>query len=189
MNGMDDRPRPAHDEYSPVDTAPAPTVGQVLARTMPAAAVLVVAMPVALWWLLDTSSGALRTPWWPALLLGLLALFHVLARLARTPRPTGLPPVSAERVRNALDSAARTGAVPSEPRVCAAAGATACQRIEAAAYAVAATTGVLVASLLVPQPAWTVFAVFAGILAAIHLLRARHPWAYLRAVHHDDHTN
>ena len=142
--------------------------------------------------MLDTSSGELRTPWWPALLLGLLALFHLLARLARAPRPTGLPSVSAERVRNALVSAARTGAVPSEPRVRAAAGATACQRVEAAAYAVAATTGVLVASLLVPQPAWTVFAVFAvfaGILAVIHVLRARHPWAYLRAAHHDDHTD
>ena len=189
MNSMDDRPRPAHDESSQIDTAPAPTVGQVLARTVPAAAILVLAMPVALRWLLDTSTGALRTPWWPALLLGLLALFHLLARLARAPRPTGLPPVSAERVRNTLDSAARTGAVPSEPPVRAAAGATACQRIEAAAYAVAATTGVLVASLLVPQPAWTVFAVVAGILAVIHVLRARHPWAYLRAVHHDDHAN
>ncbi|NVC25186.1 hypothetical protein E7Z53_17320 [Kocuria salina] len=186
---MDDRPRPAPDESSPVDTAPVPTVGQVVVGTAPAAAVLVVAMPVALWWLLDTSSGELRTPWRPALLLGLLALFHLLARLARPPRPTGLPSVSAERVRNALVSAARTGAVPSEPRVRAAAAATACQRVEAAAYAVAATTGVLIASLLVPQPAWTVFAVVAGILALIHVLRARHPWAYLRAVHHDDHAN
>ncbi|KLU08039.1 hypothetical protein ABL57_20100 [Kocuria sp. SM24M-10] len=189
MNGMDERPRPAHDESSPVGTAPVPAVGQVVVGTVPAAAVLVLAMPVALWWLLDTSSGALRTPWWPALLLGLLALFHLLARPARTPRPTDLPPVSAERVRNALVAAARTGALPPEPPVRAAAGVTACQRIEAAAYAVAATTGVLVASLLVPQPAWTAFAVFAGILALIHVLRARHPWAYLRAVRHDDHTN
>lgn len=186
---MDDRPRPAHNESSPIDTAPVPTVGQVVAGTVPAAVVLVVAMPVALWWLLDTSSGELRIPWWPVLLLGSLALFHVLARLARAPRPTGLPPVSAERVRNALVAAARTGAVPPEPRVRAAAGATACQRVEAAAYAVAATTGVLVASLLVPQPAWTVFAVLAGILAVIHVLRARHPWAYLRAAHHGDHPN
>ena len=53
----------------------------------------------------------------------------------------------------------------------------------------AATTGILVASLLVPQPAWTVFAVFAGILAILHVLRARHPWAYLHALHHDDHAN
>ena len=189
MNGMEDRPRPAHEKHSQIDTAPIPTVGQVVARTVPAAAILVLAMPVALWWLLDTSSGALRTPWWPVLLLGLLALFHLLARLARTPRPTDLPPVPAERVRNALIAAARTGALPPEPPVRAAAGVTACQRIEAAAYAVAATTGVLVASLLVPQPAWTSFAVVAGILALIHVLRARHPWAYLRAVHHDDHPN
>src|SRR5699024_4919512 len=147
VNSMDDRPRPAPDESSPVGTATAPTVGQVLARTVPAAAVLVLAMPVALWWLLDTPSGDLRTPRWPALLLGLLALFQLLARLARATRPTNLPPVSADRVHHALDSATRTGAVPSEPRVRAAAGATACQRVEAAAYAVAATTGVLVASL------------------------------------------
>lgn len=189
MNSMDDRPRPTHEESSPIGTTPAPTIGRVLASTVPAAAVLIVAMPVALWWLLDTSSGELRTPWWPALLLGLLALFHLLARLARPPRPTGLPSVSAERLHNALVSAARTGAVDSEPRVRAAAGATTCQRIEAAAYAVAATTGVLVASLLAPQPAWTVFAVVAGILAVIHVLRTLHPWAYLRAVHHDDHAN
>lgn len=186
---MDDRPRPAHKECSRIDPAPVPTVGQVLARTVPAAAILVVAMPVALWWLLHTSSGELRTPWWPVLLLGLLALFHVLARLARAPRPTNLPPVSAERVHNALVSAAPTGAVPSEPPVRAAAGVIARQRVEAAAYAVAAMTGVLVASLLVPQPAWTVFAVFAGILALIHILRAQHPWAYLRALHHDDHAD
>ena len=118
---MDDRPRPALEESSPVDTAPVPTVGQVVVGTVPAAAILVVAMPVALWWLLDTSSGELRTPWWPGLLLGLLVLFHLLARLARPPRPTGLPPVSAQRVRNTLDSAARTGAVPSESPVRAAA--------------------------------------------------------------------
>ena len=49
MSGMDDRPRPAPDESSQIDTAPVPTVGRVLARTVPAAAVLVVAMSVALW--------------------------------------------------------------------------------------------------------------------------------------------
>ena len=49
MNSMDDRPRPAPDESSQIDTAPVPTVGQVVVGTVPAAAVLVVEMSVALW--------------------------------------------------------------------------------------------------------------------------------------------
>lgn len=184
---MDDHARAATGEPSRFDAVPVPTTGEVVVRTVPAAAVLVIAMPGALWWLLDTPSDELRTPWWPAPLLGLLVLFHVLARLARAPRPRP-PQVPAERVRSALVSATRTGAVPSEPQVCTAAGVTACQRVEAAVHAVAATAGVLLASLLVPQPSWTAFAVLAAGLAAIHLVRARHSWAYLRALHDDDHA-
>lgn len=184
---MDDHARTAAGEPSRIDTVPVPTAGQVVAGTMPAAAVLVIAMPGALWWLWDTPSDELRTSWWPALLIGLLVLFHVLARLARTPWPRP-PHVPSERVRCALVSATRTGAVPSEPQVCIAAGVTACQRVEAAVHAVAATAGVLFASLLVPQPSWTAFAVFAAGLAVIHLVRAWHSWAYLRALHDDDHT-
>lgn len=159
-----------------------PAAGQVVAGTLPAAAVLVIAMPVALWWLLDPPSAAPRTPWWSLLLLGLVVLFHVLARYARAPRPRS-PQVSADQVRTAMVTASRTGTVPSEAPVRTAAGVTCCQRIEAAAHAVAALVGVLIASLLAPQPPWTVFIVFGTALAVHHTVRARHSWAYLRALH------
>lgn len=179
---MDDHARAAAGEPSRIDTVPVPAAGQVVARTLPASVVLVIAMPVALWWLLDTPSGELRTPWWPVLLIGLLVVFHVLARLARAPRPR-LPQVPPERIHSALVSASRTDAVPSDPQVRTAAGVTACRRIEAAAHAVAASAGVLVAWLLVPQPPWAAFAVVAGALAVFHIGRARHSWSGLRTLH------
>jgi hypothetical protein len=41
----------------------------------------------------------------------------------------------------------------------------------------------LVARLLVPQPPWAAFAVGTGALAVTQVVRARHAWACLRALH------
>ncbi|MFF0945541.1 hypothetical protein ACFYE2_15140 [Kocuria sp. CPCC 205300] len=174
--------RATDSEASPGSAAPVPTAGQAVARTLPACAVLVVAMPVALWWLLDVPSEELRTPWWPALLIGLVLAFHVLARLARAPRPP-LPQVTTERVHCALVTASRSGAVASDPQVRTAAGVTACQRLESAVYSGATLTGVLVAWYVTPQPPWPAFASVAGALAVFHVVQARHSWSYLRALH------
>lgn len=182
VDGMDDQSRTTAGRRAQAGTVPVPTAGRVVAGTLPASAVLVIAMPLALWWLLDAPSVEPRTPWWPVPLIGLPVLFHVLARYARTPRPRP-PQVSAEQVRTAVVTASRTGAVPSEPQVRTAAGVTSCQRIEAAAHALAALVGVLIASLVVPQPPWTVFIVFGIALAVHHAVRARRSWAYLRELH------
>lgn len=50
-------------------------------------------------------------------------------------------------------------------------------------HAVATLVGVLVTWLLTPQPPWAAFALFAGALAVIHAVRARHSWDCLRALH------
>ncbi|MGC5653883.1 hypothetical protein [Kocuria nitroreducens] len=147
---------------------------------MPAAAVLAVAMPGVLWWL-SATPAVLDTLWWMALLIGLVVLFHVLARLAGAPRP-GLQQVPAERLRSALGSASRDGAVPADPQVRAAAGVTACQRVEAAVYAVAATVGMVVAWFLVAERSWVWWVLAIAGLAVISLVRARHSWAYLRVL-------
>lgn len=181
MSATDDHARAAAAGGSPADAVPVPAAGQVVVRSLPACAVLVIAMPVTLWWLLDAPSGELRTPWWTMLPIGLVALFHVLARLTRAPRPP-LPQVPAERLHSALVSVSRTGAVPSDPQVRTAAGVAACRRVEAAVHAVATLAGVLVAWLLTPQPPWAAFALFAGALAVIHAVRARHCWDYLRGL-------
>ncbi|MFC6255442.1 hypothetical protein ACFP5Z_00075 [Kocuria oceani] len=153
---------------------------------MPAAAVLAIAMPGVLWWS-SATPAVLDTPWWVALLIGLVVLFHVLARLARAPRP-GLQQVPAERLRPALVSASRDGTVPPDPQVRTAAGVTACQRVEAAVYAVAATVGMVLAWLLVAEPSWVWWVPVLAGLAVISLVRARHSWAYLRVLRCADRT-
>lgn len=74
-----DHVRATDSEGSPSSTVPVPALSQVVARTLPACAVLAFAMPLTLWWLLDTASSELRSPWWTTLLIGVVVLFHVLA--------------------------------------------------------------------------------------------------------------
>lgn len=168
-------------------STPMPTAGQVVARALPAAAVLAIASPLMLWWLLDTPTGEARTPWWPVLLGALVALCAVIGRLSQVPRPR-LPQVPSERVRSALVSSSRTGTVPSDPQVRTAAGVTACLRIEAAITGVATAAAALLTALLLPGRPWTSIAVVMGLLAAIHLLRARHSRRCLTALHSGDRT-
>ncbi|MEX5259740.1 hypothetical protein [Kocuria sp. CPCC 205263] len=184
---MSEPTAPAPDGPAPrVETVPAPTLARVVVRAMPAAAVLAIAMPAALWWS-STTPAVLDTPWWVALLIGLVVLFHVLAPLARAPRP-GLLQVPAQQLRSALVSASGDGAVPTDPQVRTAAGVTACQRVEAAVYAVAATVGMALAWLLVAEPSWVWWILGLAGLAVISLLRARHCWAYLRVLRCADRT-
>lgn len=163
-----------------VETVPVPTLARVVVRAMPAAAVLAIAMPGVLWWS-SATPAVLDEPWWAVLLIGLVVLFHVLARLVRAPRP-GLLPVPAGRLRSALVSASGDGAVPPDPQVRAAAGVTACQRVESAVYAVAATVGMVAAWLLVAESSWVWWVLVLAGLAVISLVRARYCWAYLRVL-------
>ena len=167
-----------------VDTVPVPTLGRVVVQAMPAAAVLAIVMPGVFWWL-SATPAVMGTPWWAVLLIGLVVLFHVPARLVRAPRP-GLPHMSGERLRSALVSASRAGAVPPDPQVRATAGVTACQRVESAVYAVAATVGMVAAWLLVAEPSWAWWALVLAGLAVIELVRARRCWAYLRVLRRAD---
>lgn len=66
-----------------------------------------------------------------------------------------------------------------------AAGVTACLRLEAAVAGLA-TAAALGTALLLPERPWTSFAVVAGVLAAVHVLPARHGRRYLTALHSGD---
>lgn len=184
---MDQHPQIGGGDASRLASTPMPTARQVLVGAMPSAAVLVIASPPLLWWLLDTPTGEVRTRWWPVLLGSLVALCLVIGRLGQARRPR-LPQVPSRRIRSALVSSSRTGSVPSDPEVRTAAGVTACLRLEAAVAGVATAAAALGTALLLSERPWTSFAVVTGVLAAVHVLRARHSPRYLTALHSGERT-
>ncbi|TDL38568.1 hypothetical protein [Kocuria rosea] len=164
---------------------PVPTGGQVLARAVPAAAVLTAGFPALVQWGLD-DSGTARSPWvtfGPALLLGLALIVQ---RLVQAPRARLGVHQDKRPLRRSIGITASSGRVPDDPGTRIAAGVLACTQLESATTIVAGIAGVVAIWILRTETWWAVTAILMMLVAVVPVIRARRGWAYLRVLHADD---
>lgn len=167
------------------DELPVPTCRQVLARAVPAAAVLTLGFPALVHWGLD-DRGTARSAWVtfaPALLV-ILAL--VVQRLVQAPRAHLDVHQDKGPLRRSITIAASTGRLPDDPDARAAAGVLACRQLESATMVVAGIAGVVAIWILRTETWWAVTAVLMTLIAVAPVIRARRGWAYLRVLHASD---
>ena len=165
----------------PTDAVPIPTAARVIVRALPAAAVMAISLPLATWWLVDTSSDG--GPWWGWLLI-LVATFGLSAIIQRYMSPP-LPRVD-QRIgqaqwASATATAARSGELPACPQVRTAVGVAACVSIEGLIGSAALLVAIVFSVLILPD-LWAALTPVA-VLTVMAAFRARRSWAYLRALH------
>ncbi|MGQ1798055.1 hypothetical protein ACT4S5_13095 [Kocuria oceani] len=164
------------------DAVPVPTAGQVLVRTMPVAAVLIIGMPLAIQLMLD-ESGETRTFWWLLPLLAVFGLAMLIHHYAKAPRPRYDKRVGQAQWKQAFAAAATTGALPEHADVRKAVGVTACLSIEALVGAVAIVIAFLLCAPFTPAFPWLAALGAPVILTVVYAFRARRGWAYLSTLH------
>lgn len=178
-----DQPAPAPDSHAPADERTAiPTGRQVAVRTLPAAAVAVIGIPVNVWLLVD-ATGEMTTWWLPVLIVALLGLSALVLHFVQAPRPRFDKRISTREVKEALSYTRRSGTVPTDPHVRTAAGVFACGDVETLVMIAACLLGGALAVLIRPEFAW-IEAGFAPVaIALIFSFKARHGWPYLKVLH------
>lgn len=178
---MDDPARPATPDVEQNGNVPVPAPGQVLLRTVPAAAVLTVGLPVLTYWGLDGNGNARGgwLPFAPALLMGLALLAQ---HLAQAPRPRLDQHADQKTLRRWIRFTSGSGRVPEDPCARTAAGALACGQLETAVLTLAALGGIIGIWFVRPETWWAVTAVLLMLIAVVPVLRARRSWRYLQAL-------
>ncbi|MFC4905553.1 hypothetical protein [Kocuria oceani] len=166
-----------------IDDTHVPTAAQVLIHELPVTAMMMIGLPILVFWLLDTPTGDPRTPWWPVFIVAFTGAVLLTQRLLQAPRPRLNKQIGPGRLTDSLLQASRTGTMPADPGVRTAAGVTACYRIEAAMASVAVTVALLIPGIIQPLHSFIAAGTVSGIFALLHLSRARHSWAYLKALH------
>ena len=159
-----------------------PRAGQVLVRTLPVAAALIIGLPLVVRLVLD-ESGQTRSIWWPVPLITLFGLILLLQRYAQAPRPRFDKRVGQAQWKQAFTAAAKTGSLPPHPEVRIAVGVVACLSIEALVGAAAIVIAILLCAPIAPDFPWLPALGGPVFLTVVYALRARHGWAYLQALH------
>ena len=178
---MDRYRRKANGAPGQVDSIPMPTGGGILLSTLPAAAVLIIGLPLFFWWRYDLLDDH------RILALLLTVVYYMLVILAvghaRAPLPRPANQFSREHVGWALGTAPRTVTVPQDPDQQIAIGVAATSRVRTAAlisvFALTAVTTGLVHSMSFLM----VIAAVLGVLALLFIARARRSWMYLSMLH------
>lgn len=171
-----------HQATQQTDEVPVPTAGQVLVRTLPVAAVLLVGMPLVIQ-LVPDESGETRTIWWLVPLLAVFGLAVLVHHYTKAPRPEYDKSVGQAQWKQAFAAAARTGELPEHADVRKAVGVVACLSIEALVGAVAIVIAFLLCAPIAPAYPWLAALGGPALLTVVYALRARRGWAYLRALH------
>lgn len=170
----------AEDAPQPV-SASIPAAERVVVRTLPACAVVIVGIPVAGWFLPRSSDGG-EAPWELLIFIAALGLFWLVHWFTRVPRPRFDREVDKAQWKRALASAARSGSLPSLPRVRTATGVVACNLIEGFMMGVAVLLGALLAQFVRPDLSWLTPSAGALGLAIVYSLWLRRSWRYLRVL-------
>ncbi|MEX5307613.1 hypothetical protein RF644_17850 [Kocuria sp. CPCC 205258] len=165
-----------------IDEVPVPNAGQVLVRTLPVAAVVIIGLPLVIRLVLD-ENGDTRTPWWPVPLLALFGLAFLTDRYAQAPRPRIDQRVGDARWKPAFAAAAKTGSLPEHPEVRTAVGVVACETLEGLVFGVAMLVAIVLSALAAPGFPWLSALSFPVIFTGIKAVRARRAWVYLRSLH------
>lgn len=178
-----DQSTPAPDSHAPADERTAiPTGRQVAVRSLPAAAVAVIGIPVIVWLLVD-ATGEMTTWWLPVLIFALLGLSALVLHFVQAPRPRFDKGISTREVIRALSYTRRSGTLPTDPRVRTAAGVFACGDIETPVMIAACLLGGAFAVLIRPKFAWVEAGLFPAAIALIFTFKARRGWPYLKVLH------
>jgi hypothetical protein len=177
--------QPARVEGSDAHRAkslPVPTAGQVVARTLPAVAVIVVGF-LLLAWLVTNFAGEVLTSSWPWAVMAWSGLIVISLGLARRPWPRLEKSADQVSLKRAHALASESGKLPNDPSQRSAAGALAWRRVVAAISATSFALGSVLAVVVRPVLPWWVLVVLAVVLAVFHLVRARPSWRYLQRLH------
>lgn len=178
-----DQPAPAPDSRAMEETRAAiPTGRQVAVRTLPAAALAVIGIPVVVWLLVD-ATGEMTTWWLPVLIFAVLGLSALVLHFVQAPRPRFDKRISTREVMRALSYTRRSGTVPTDPRVRTAAGVFACGDVETLVMIAACLLGGAFAVLVRPEFAWVEAGLFPAAIALIFAFKAMHGWPYLKVLH------
>lgn len=163
----------------PAEGVTIPTVGQVVIRSIPAAAVGLLGLPLLGWFL----SADVREGWWFVSALALMVSAFLVLQLVQAPRPSFDKRVSQERWSWSLAYVAKHRSVSTDPGVRTAAALAACSEIELFVVHVGIVVGGVLADVIRPKFFWLslVGAATGGALAAA--FRLRRSWIYLRLVH------
>jgi hypothetical protein len=183
---MDQDRQQAGDASGQVKRLTMPTGGRVLLRTLPAAVVLIIGLPIYFWWRYD----ALEDHKFFELLLTIAYYMLAFTTVGRTrgPLPEPANQFPREHVGWTLSTAPRTVAVPQDPDLRIAIGVAATSRIRTAALTSIAALTAATTGWVHSVPFFLVLATILGVLALVFIARARRSWTYLNKLHAEKRT-
>ncbi|GEO97041.1 hypothetical protein [Kocuria turfanensis] len=170
-----------------VDAVPVPTVGRVLAHSVPAVLLLAAGVPLVVQWTLEGHGDALGN-WSHLPLILLITVASVLHALVRAPRPRLGVDVDRGAMQRWLLFAAVSRRLPENPRARITAGAFACQQLEAAALMLAGVAGLIITAIIRSSPWWAIVGALIVLIWTLQVIRARRGWIYLQLLHTADDT-
>ncbi|MUN63817.1 hypothetical protein GMA12_11820 [Kocuria sediminis] len=170
-----------------VDAVPVPTVGQVLAHSVPAVLVLAAGVPLVVQWTLD-GHGDVLGDWSHLPLIALITVASVLHALVRAPRPRLGVDVDRGAMQRWLVFAAVSRGLPENPRTRITAGAFACQQLEAAVLMLAGVASLITTAIIRSSPWWAIVGALIVLIWTVQVIRARRGWNYLQLLHAGDRT-
>ncbi|WP_188540578.1 hypothetical protein [Kocuria dechangensis] len=178
---MDRHARGADGDATADEGTSLPTARQVLVRALPAAAIMMIGIPVLAWWLVD-AAGGMTTRWWPLPLLAFLGLVGLVHHFAQAPPPPFDRRASNVRWPGALSSAGKFGTVPTDPDVRTTAGVVPCTDVETIVVVAPFVLGGAFALLIRPEFPWSE-AITPIAITLVFVFTSRHGWAYLKVLH------
>lgn len=181
------RARAVDGDVPQIDAVPVPTVGRVLAHSVPAVLVLAVGVPLVLQWSLDGPDDALGD-WSHLPVILLITVAGVLQGFVRAPRPRLGVDVDRGAMQRWLVFAVVSRGLPENSRTRITAGAFACQQLEAAVLMLAGVAGLIITAIIRSSPWWAVVGALIVLIWTVQVIRARRGWIYLQLLHTADHT-
>ncbi|MEX5271900.1 hypothetical protein [Kocuria sabuli] len=164
---------------TPAQDITVPTAGQVIARSLPAALVTVLGLPL-LGWFLPTD---VREGWWFLSAIAIMVSTFLVLHLVQAPRPRFDKQVSQERWSWSLTYVAKHRSVSADPGVRTAAAVAACSEIEMFIVHVGIVLGGVLGHLIRPDFFWLSFVGAAAGAVLVAAFRLRRSWIYLGLVH------
>jgi hypothetical protein len=183
---MDQDGRTKEGASPQVDSTPIPSALRVLRGSLWVGALLVVGLPLLVWWQFGVLREDQRGLWTSAVSLAYILLVNSVSRRTHVPGPRPTQYVARDRVEWILGSASSTVTVPQDPQLRAAAGAVAIWRIELAAFVFYAAVAFALTGVLRWSSFWGFIAGLLTVFALVLISRARRSWVFLTLLHAEE---
>lgn len=166
------------DKHVPrTDAVSVPTAARVLVRALPAAAIMVISLPLATWWLVDVPRDSDPRWGWLLIFVATLGLSAIIQRYMSPPRPR----IGQAQWASATATVARSGELSACPEVRTAVGVAACAGIEVLVGFISLFVAFTLSALILPD-LWAAL-LPVTVVTGMQAFRVRRSWAYLRALH------